>query len=156
MKIIVGQNGYTYGPANSLQTECWDTQGYSRGKLDEEHIEGVEDGFMTVDVWVFHLEVIHYIRKHRPTSTNMTIRGKLDTVNKDPHLRTNPGMASVAGYTVIFLFFNQENQSKCWIFLCSSGAMKILPFTGPKKCVLRSEILGANNRLWLFFPFVFN
>lgn len=37
---------------NILQTECRDTQGYARGKLDEEHIEGEEDVWVTEsDAW---------------------------------------------------------------------------------------------------------
>lgn len=52
------------GSVNSLHTKCRDTQGHTRSKLDEEHIVGVEQCFMTMDVRVPNLEVIHYIGEH--------------------------------------------------------------------------------------------
>lgn len=67
-EVLITKNG----SINSLQTESRDTQGYPRGKLDEEYIEGIEEGFMTVDLRVLNLEVIHYIGKHRPEQTNNT------------------------------------------------------------------------------------
>lgn len=47
-----------------LQTQGGDAQGHPRGKLDKEHIEGAEEGFVAVDVWILHLKVVHDVREH--------------------------------------------------------------------------------------------
>lgn len=74
-KLIIIKNG----SVNSLHTKSRDTQGYTRSELDEEHIVGVEQCFMTMDVRVINFEVIHYIREHRPERTNTTFSKKLNT-----------------------------------------------------------------------------
>lgn len=82
MRIMSGETAADMDKKNLkkilLHTECRDTEGDSRGKLDEEHIEGVEEGFMAMYVWVLYFEVIHCIRKHWPKIF------KRNAINKDP------------------------------------------------------------------------
>ena len=52
--------------ADSLQAEGGHPQGDACSKLSEEHVEGVEDGFMAFTVGVSQSEVIHHIWQHRP------------------------------------------------------------------------------------------
>ncbi len=51
---------------NLLKTKSWDPQGNSRCKLGEEHIEGVEDGFMALRFRILDFKIIHDVGKHGP------------------------------------------------------------------------------------------
>lgn len=58
--------------ADLLQAERGHSQGDARCKLGEEHVEGVEDGFMAFGEGVGQSEVIHHIWQHRPGSCTHT------------------------------------------------------------------------------------
>lgn len=60
--------------ADLLQAERGHPQGDARCKLGEEHVEGVEDGFMAFGEGVGESEVIHHIWQHRPGSHTHTVR----------------------------------------------------------------------------------
>lgn len=60
--------------SNLLQTECRDPEGNTRGELDEEHVEGVEERLVTLDVRVLHLKVVHHVWKHRPGREKATFK----------------------------------------------------------------------------------